>query len=447
MPGWGAWASLWGIESYQQGYEPLAKQDTLYLGIDDGGGIADLATDLSQYLDNQTTAATWHYEPAPATRFNVLTEWTIEADFTANNASTGRIWTQGTSGRFRISIAAGVISVTLQAAAGFVTVATLAMPGVAAGNERFVVSWAVQANPLTTGAADACRTELRIWNVTDGSYDATTALHRARDTETGAAVWWAGSTAGTNPFSGTPHACRFGERFISASETYSDFVATVSAPTTEVDTTAKHEGLPATTLTAIHGRDNFHGPAALWAADKSKRLQRRTLTPLYNKRFKSHPTWTDALLTASNPKIRAAPGDSDYRMHISWLQVAPVPETCSHLWVRCHVFSRASAGDAVPVGVRFFSMNGLPGDPGFESFSATEVITRDDEVGVTFGEWDVESLVPISRDPEGNTYLAIALCVDPASASANDANAQIVVRSCHAVPCFKSTQGGFPMAP
>jgi hypothetical protein len=447
VPGWGAWAALWGAESYQQGYEPLAKQDTLYLGVDGGGGITDLAVDLSQYDDDQATGATWHFEAAPATRFNLTTEWCGEFDVDCNDTDTGRFFTYDcatAASDYYLNLAAGgVVTAVLNST----TVATLTLPGIAVGDQQYVVQWSVQPNPLTTGAANALRSELCAWNVDTGAFDKAVATHVVRPAETGAMNIWAARTTGTTPFTGVPHAVRFGERFHSASEAYVDFVASVSEPSTVIDTTCEHESLPADTTTGIHGRDNFHGPAALWAADKVNRLERRLLSPLYNKRFRDTPTWTDALLSATDAKVRAAPNETQYRMVLGWLQVAPAPETCSHLWVRCHVFSRAGAGAAVPVGVRFYSMSALPGELGFQEAHVTEVVTRDDEVGVTFGQWDVESLVPIKRNADGKTYLAIALCVDPASASANDANSQIIVYGCHAVPCFKPVQGGFPVAP
>ncbi len=445
MPGWGSWASLWGAEAYQQGYEPLAKQDTLYLGVDGGGGIADLATDLSQYLDDQATGATWHFEASPATRFDLTTEWCAEFDVDANNADTGRFFTFDcvtAASDYYLEITAGGI---LNAIVNSTTVATLTIPGIAAGDQHIVVSWSAQPNPDTTGAANALRSELCAWNVDTGEFNKSVATHVARPAQTGAMNFWARNTAGGSPFIGTPHACRFGERFHTASETYVDFVAAVPAPATL--TTVYGEGLPANTSTGIHGRDNFHGPAAVWAADKVNRLARRTLTPLVNKRFRDSPTWTDATLSGGDPKVRAAPIDTNYRMVLGWIQWNDVPETCSHLWVRVHVFSRATSGAAVPVGIRLYSMNGLPGDLGYQDAHVTEIVTRDDEVGVTFGEWDVEALVPLKRNDDGETFLAIALQVDPESASANDLASQISVRSFHAAPAFKSIQGGLPVAP
>lgn len=442
MSGWVTW-STWGLASYQQGYEPLAKQSTRYVAT--GASVTACITDLSQYLTNLTAGTDEAHEDT-SVRFNHSHPRTIGLQIQVNSTDVGSLWRHGTAGnleQLRFS-AANTILVTVNNA----TALTYTVAGLDAVRDECVVAWVSEANPDTTGASDAVLSWLYFWNVTNGTFDKVRFTHAVKNLQSTSGRWGANDSLGTNSFApGVITGIWYENRLQSASEIAVDWVISASEPATVVDTTSEHEGLPATTSTGIHSRDNFHGPAVVWAADKTKRLARRLLSPLYNKRFRSHPTWTDALLTASNPKIRAAPGESDYRMHIGWLQGAPVPDTCSHLWVRVHVFSRASAGAAVPVGVRFYSMNGLPGDSGFEAFSSTEVITRDDEVGVTFGEWDVESLVPISRDAEGNTYLAIALCVDPAAASANDANAQIIVRSCHAVPSFKSSQGGFPVAP
>lgn len=463
MTMWADWSS-WGLASYVQGYESRAKQETLYYGRDNGAGISDLAIDLGQYAVNQTVSrgATWHFESSPASRFNVADEWCVEIDATFNNATTGYLFAAGPSQRFslRINESAGIVRARMQIGGANVTVATLTLPGITGSDERFLIGWSAEPNDDTTGSSNVLRHELYAFNKSDGSFDKVVAVSAAKDSGTGAITFWAQTTTGTSPFGGTPHACRFGKRFHSATESAIDFVDTRAEPATEVDTSSEHEGLPLTTAAGIHGRDNFHGPAAVWAVDKTKRLLRRLLTPLYNKRFRNHHTWTDAELTAANAKIRGAPGAPDYRMHLGWLEVAPVPDTCTHLWVRIHCFSRASSGSAVPVGVRFYSMNRPPGGivglvdevpaEAFDYHHVTDVITRDDEVGVTFGEWDLEALVPIARGTagirKGKTYLGIALQVDPAAASTNDANAQIVVRGCHAVPCFVSSEGSLSFA-
>ena len=85
-------AAAAALASYMQGYDPLAKQGTLYLAQDNGAGIADLAVDRSQYLDNMATGATWTFEASPANRFDLADRWCFEFDFTCDNTDTGRLF-------------------------------------------------------------------------------------------------------------------------------------------------------------------------------------------------------------------------------------------------------------------------------------------------------------------------------------------------------------------
>lgn len=452
MPGWGSWA-LWGAASYQQGYDPLAKQDTLYLAIDGGGGISDLAIDRCQYLDNQTAGATWTSEAAPASRFNLTNRWCYEFDFDADNADTGRFFQYDcvtvTSDLSLQIIAGGIVRVIIN---NTVPATTLTLPGVSGSNQRFVLQWSAEPNPDTTGAADALRHFLCAWNLDTGAFDKVTFNTVVRPGQTGAMTIWAASSGGSSPFTGVPHAVRMGRKLHAPTETAIDFVETRTEPATDVDFSAEDEGMPVDTTTGVHGVGEFQGPAVVLAVDKTNRLIRRCLSPLYNKYFRRRVAWDDTDLDATdNPKIRAAPGDPGYRLFLGWLQVAAVPDTCTHLWVRVHVQS-SSSSTAVPVGVRFYSFNrppgglalaaeGLPPEP-LTSYYASEIITRDD-AGV--GEWCVEQLVPIARGTVGirknKTYLAIALQVDPEGSVANDADATVTVKGCHAVPCFVSEAG------
>lgn len=441
MPGWGSW-TLWGLASYNQGSEPRAKQDTLFLGV--GTTMTDLASDLGQYAVNQTIQRAWTYEAAPATRFNLTDRWCFEFDFDCDNADTGRLFqydcATATSDLSLALTAGGVLSIIINNA---VAGTTLTLPGISGSDQRFVVAWSAEPNVDTTGASDALTHYLCAWNLNTGAFNRVRQNTVVRPAQTGAMVIWAASTGGSSAFSGTPHAVRIGRRLHSPDETAADFVDTYVAPTSVLDTTFEHEGLPVTTSTGIHSRDNLHGPAAAWAVDKTRRMQKRTMSALWNERMRARPTWSDALLTSSDPMIRPAPGDSRYVMHVGWLRSYPVPDTASHIWVRVHLRSFVTLGSAVPLGVRVYSMAGVNslGDPGGDYHPAEEVVTRDDS---GLGEWCIDAVIPISRSARGYTYLALALAIDPEAASSNDAAERITVRAVHVVPCVKAVQGGLP---
>lgn len=443
------------LASYMQGYEPLSKQSTRYVAI--GSSIATCNVDLGQYGQNLTIGT------GSQVLFQSLANGSIRFDFshprvigfrvTMTNTDTGTLFRHGaaTSTRVRFLVA-GTLQLLNEAA----VVGSYAPPGLSATPKQFVFAWVSEANPDSTGAADAVRSWLHAWCIDDGTYDHIEFTHAVAAARGQTAFFGAADNTPTSPFTGTITGILFEGRCMPPEEIEADWVLPRLAPATEVDEECEHEGISVED-SLIHGDGNFHGPPMLAAADKSKRLTRRLLSPLWNERFRSHPTRTDALLTTSDPKIRAAPGNSDYRMHIGWLRCYPVPDTCSHLWVRMHVFARALSGTAVPCGLRLYSMNRPPGPLGvgepepFAYYYAEDIVTRDDDATVTPGEWSLNKLVPIARATsgirKGKTYLAIALCVDPNSESTNDANAQLVVRAAHAVPCFVQSQGGFPVAP
>lgn len=408
MAGWADW-DLWGLPAGSQGFTPNAKDDTLYLG--EGATIAALATDLSQYADNQTTGATWHYEPAPASRFDVTTSWCIEVDFTANNTSGGRFWTQGGTGRWRVSIAAGVVTCTLQIAAALVTIGTLTLPGIGAGSERFALSWTASPNPYTTGASNAIRSEIRAFNKSDGSYAETVVTHAARDSETGAAVWWAGSTAGANAFTGTPHACRFGTgRPRTSTETHEDFVATTAEPTLEL--AARCEFPIVDPVCDLGDAGQLVGPVHFQGAQAVKQNAFRSFSPIVNAHYLNRTAITLSSLTEIPTQWRREATDGIYTMAGPWMFYRPVPPTATHL--RARVFVKH--WNTGTVGVRLYSMNRPPVSADVvdqnaahtQTFASASVST-DHGSGGTDGEWLELEPFAVTANSDDHTWLVLGL--------------------------------------
>lgn len=450
MPWDEGWGGGWGSEAYLQGYDLQAKQSTRYLAR--GASITACNTDASQYLTNLSVGTSSVYENT-TTRFNRGGPRTIGFELEANNTDTGAIWSHGTgANRERITwTAANTIEVMVNAAAAL----TYTVTGLGATRDNLVIAWVTEANPDTTGASDAMRSWLMIWNTTDGTFDKTHFTHAAKNLQSTTATFGALDSAGTTAFSGTITAVWWENRAQSASEIAFDWVAAGSEPASEVDDEEEHQGLPPDAGT-IDSENYHHGPAALWCADATRRLYRRTLSPLWNEVMNTTPSWTDSTLSTGDPFMRGAPDDVNYRMCLGWLRVYPVSDTCNALWVRVHLVSSATAGAAVPLGVRIYSWNRPPGIQGLaqqggvdplESYYLEQVITRDDTGN---GEWTVMGIMPIARGTsglhKGLTYLCLALQVDPAAASANDANALITVNAVNVVPCFRDVAGGLQFA-
>jgi hypothetical protein len=105
--------------------------------------------------------------------------------------------------------------------------------------------------------------------------------------------------------------------------------------------------------------------------------------------------------------------------------------------VRLQVRSWVTSGLAVPLGLRVYSLNRRPDDPAGGPLvvrQVGEVVSRNDTSTGT-GGWDIEQLLELAVGSDGWTYLCPAFQVDPAGASANDANARAQIRAFHAVPC------------
>lgn len=437
--------------SYEQGYDAQAKQSTRFLGR--GSSVITCGTDASQRLTNLSAGADHLLEASPASaRFDFSHPRTIGCYILINSTDTGTLFRHGAASPTRLDFNAAQ---NLRAVVNNSVVGTLTLTGLDGTRDDVVVAWTSRANPDTTGAGDAVESTLHAWNVTNGTYERLTFTHAISTTKTQTAYFGAADNVGTSVFSGTVESIWFENRMQTAAEIANDWVSARTPPTTVLDIV--HQGHPPA-ADLFDAANYHHGPAALWAADATRRLVRRCLSPLVNDPMNVQPTWTDALLVADDPFIMSVPGAPEWRMHLAWIDVVPVPDTCNALWVRVHLRSWTTAGSAVPIGVRVYSWNRIPGaalDPedvgppdALLPYFVGATVTRDDDA--SSGEYTVLGLLPISRGRvgkmRGKTAIAMALNVDPAAASANDANARIMVRGVHVVPVYSAIDGGLPFA-
>lgn len=447
---WDSWTGFWGVDDFLQGFDPQAKPSTRLLAR--GGSAVTCDDDVSQYETDLSTNVTYCFE-ASTTRFNYSHPRTMGFRLLMDNADTGLLFRHGSGANTETFGFSAANTLRLQVANAVIWTQTLTV--LTGSVEEIVVAWATEANPDTTGAADAVRSVVYVWNVDAGTFERfEVGGHVVKALQAGAtAVWGANTHPAGTAFSGTITGWWYENRYQSGAEIAADWVAAVTPPTTVLTTV--HQGHPPEADT-IDAQNEQHGPAAIWAADSTRRVLRRTLSPLVNRTFNTTPTWTDALLVATDPMIRGYPGASDYRMHVAWSDVVPVPPTANAAWVRIHLRSWTSSGAAVPIGVRYSSFNRRPGmalPPGDQGaadplvpYYVEATVTRDDDS--SDGEWTVfDQLLPLSRGRAGimanRTCLALALNVDPAGVSGNDANAQIWVRAINVVPLFDDRAGGF----
>lgn len=431
------------VASYEQGYNTRAKQATRVLAT--GASITACTTDLSQYLTNLTAGTSSVYESSSA-RLSSSTSRTIVVEVSMAAANTGTLWHNTHSAsveRLEFS-AANTIRIRVNGS----NIGTLSVTA-PTGTDTCVVAWVTEPNPDTTGAGDAARSQIVHWNVTDGTHDRSAWMtHAAISTGTGTATWGADDNTGTAAFAGTITGILFEARLMSGAEIAADWVTTrITVPS---DLEVVHRGIPIEHDT-FDAAGYYHGPSAILAADTTRRVLRGTFSPIVNEAFNVAPVWSAALLTG-NAAIRGAPNDNDWRMHRSWSRIVPVPLTASHLWARVQVRTYVTSGAAVPLGLRLYSMARRPGmllddtPPGVAPYYVGATITRDD-TSTGLGQYTTFALLPISRGRgrmEGRTCVALAVQVDPAAASANDAAARFVIRAIHVAPVYYSPDGGLP---
>lgn len=422
--------------SYQQGFDPQAKQSTRYLAR--GTGFASCNVDLSQRDVDLTANATNLFEAHPAAaRFDFSHPRTIGFRVEMSTATVGTLFRHGSGSPTRLDIA---VAGTVRAVVNNVAVGTVAIAGagIDATLRAAVVAWTSRANPDTLSAADAVESTLHVWRISSGSYARSTFTHSASTAKTQTAFFGAADNVPNSPWTGTITGIWFENRMQSGAEIAADWVAARAVPTTVV--AGVHQGHPPLADT-IDAAFRHHGPAAMWAVDATRRMQRRTLAPLWNEVMQSEVIW-DGTINNPGPLVRDAPGSTTWRMPLSLARLVPVPNTCNAAWVRVHL---QSFDDTTTTGVRVYSMNRHPGAAVGEDGPADAIvpyfvgasITRDDTGSE--GEWSVLGLLNLSRGTTGpyrdRTVLAIAI---------NDADPSIRVRAVHVVPCFRDQPGGLP---
>jgi hypothetical protein len=410
MTDWASDWQLWGLAAGSQGYESNAKDHTLYYGL--GTTIAQLATDLSQYGDNQSTGATWHWEPsATAARFDVQ-QWSMEVDCEVTTASTGRAFGYGSGGGgmgLRFGNVAGAVDIIVAGA----TRGNLPLPGISGSAQRFVIGWIAEPNPLTTGAADAIRSTLYAWNIATGAYSQAVHFHVVRSSSVTDFTWWSSSSGGANTFTGNKFACRFnGSRRHTVTETHEDFVDATASPTLELDDACEFPIVdPAC---ALEGAGELAGPVLFMAAQAARQNAFRLWGPIVNETYLNRLEVTASTFAEVPTQYRRAAPDSAWTLFEPWMFYRPVPPAATHLRVRVFLKQWNLGGR---MRLRMYAMNRPPvaanvvdqADALRAPFCGADPTATDHGSGGTDGEWVDLGLVAPAVNTDGCTWLVLAL--------------------------------------
>jgi hypothetical protein len=397
-----------------QGDVANAKDDTRFLAV--GASITALTTDLSQYADNLTAGTGCVHENDAARWSEATPPLALEMLITANSTDTGYLYThESAAAGLRISVAAGPI-IEIRVNNGLAT-GSLTLTGIAGTRESLLVRWSIEANVFTTGAANAYRSNLSVWNITDGTYFKTTATHVVPVDATGSAIFGARTTAGSAAYTGDITAVRWSVgRYHPAAEAREDFIATTSAPTLAFESRLE---VPVPTRASGAGDDGmFAGPVFMAAAASLRLADIRQASPQLAETYRDTPTQD-----TSPPAVRQwlDPDGSGLWFLGQHLEHRAVPRTTNRLHVRLHVQAwRVDASGPDDVVVRVYSMsrppgpgmvNGPPASP-WVKFYQEVTINSADGSGTTGGAWYSLDPLRIARDPSHDgTWLAIAVHV------------------------------------
>lgn len=432
-----------------QGDEPNAKDDTRFYGTDRGSGWSDLAEDVSHQATNLTVGTNCIYQSSASARWDVSAPAAWELDIDANDTDAGYLFTYEDSGNgVRLEMSSGGV---IDAYVDGASVAQVTIPDIDAGGDNVIVSWSMEANPLTTGASDAVRSELRVYNVDDSSYAQAVAEHAEVSSATATAIWGASATGGTNAYTGTVNEVRFSAgRFHPASEMYQDFVSTTSAPTLVL--ASRREVPVPTRASGVGAHDQLAGPVYQSVGAGLLQADLRQAGHILSELYVDPPD-----LSNSYPANRelADPDGDGFTMLGQYLRLRPVPRTCNRLKVRVHLQCwRTDANAPDEVYVRVYTMNrpptGLvnipPPQPPWLRFYGEQTRENNDGSGTTGGAYLTFDEIEVVRTPGGGgTWLALAFDVRDAGGVGPTSAQRWRVRSWSVEPGIEEVAGEFPI--
>lgn len=371
-----------------------------------------LEVDLSQRLTDLTASGSGAYETTSA-RTAIDSPLSVEIFFTADNGDTGILVSHGDTGDtahgYRIEID-GSSNVVVSDTSN--TIFSEALPSVAAGSKTYGVMLSVEPNDLTTGASDAYRFELTIYNVDDDEW----ALHQASSAVLPVSATHAFAVGGryngatlSEAYSGTITELRVGRRFHTSTEFREDWVAQ-STPGA-VSSMLPSPELTADAASTIGDDGNAAGPVYALSTLAHRMNSTRLLSPLLNMLAVSPPDrWDDAPLSWY---ITVDAGSPAWGARLGQIVRRRIPLGINRVRVRAHFRSwEVEPPFDATNDVRCYSRDMRPGTFALQGQQATsyyvEAVLSNDHTSTGVGQYYFESDLRIARDPEGFSYFFLA---------------------------------------
>ena len=419
-----------------QGVEANGKDDTLFYGESATSVWATLKVDLSQTGTDWEDDTSWIYVDSPGPG-NIQHPLAVEVSTELDNTTSGWLFSHDSSGgtKWGVRVNAGV----LEYYQDDTLIESLALPGVDASADGYVVAFSSETNPYTTGAADLYRCELRAYNSTDTTYDQIVFTAAARTLGAGATVFMAESTDGTGTVGENAYALRLGQgRFHSSDETVEDILTITTAPTLEAQSTIEFPAVdPACDL---EDAGQFTGPLYAMAAASVRANHLRQVSPLVCVHYFKQPSVQAYSNAAGLPlygiptpwKLTAPDASYTFFGNYFYKRLCPaVPQLVNEAKIRIHAqMWRTSGATNDRIYFRVYLLNKSPGVDGFAIDNEESIdydygeasMSTSHGSGATGGEWLDLGRAVIKRDASGYTWVALAVRVEDLS---GDLNAQL----------------------
>jgi hypothetical protein len=408
------------------------RPDTRYLAT------ATLTTDLSQRATNLTASGAAGYEdPSPRTALDGTgngrsLEFTIEIDENHGGTLACHGRDIDADPAYEVRLDAGSIVLECDGS----SVASLAVPNLGASVREYVVAVATEPNPSTTGAGDALRTEITIYDVTADEVAYATKTHAVYTVVTTGAFTVGGQWTGgalVDAFDGTITAVRVSARFHTKTETREHFVAATAAPDPDGIEAVEVQVLPSqvTEPGAIVG-PQYQAAAHAMAIGRNRH---RSVGPVIQMVTPSAPVFGAALSTTVPAWWVRSLGDG-YSTHLGWYWRRKIPRHTDWLRTVVQWATWYTSGTLVSVKLRLYTSDEPP-HLAQDWDSVTLSRTTHDTVG-GLGVLEDFALVRVRRNAQGLTHVWLGAQIDVGGGNTN----AFVVRALTATPVSRPAVDG-----
>ena len=366
-----------------------------------------ITTDLGQWLTDLTASGAAAYEdPSPRTALDGTGDGrAVEVALELDNSESSVIVIHGgdvASKPYAISAAAGIVRFQ----GGGVTLASLTPPNVGASARDYILGFATEPNPATTGASDALRSECLVYDVASSTLVHATVTHALHAADVAGSFSVGGSWDGAvmqAPFGLAIAGARVSARFHTRVEVREHWVAQTAAPVVNGITAVEDSVFPADAMLAKSlAGPQYQAAAASMAVGRNRH---RLVSPVVQCLHMDFGTFGDDIGDVLGPGRVFAMGDG-YQTPLAWMVRRKIPLSCSHILARVQWATWTDPSPGVPDLVEL-RIHTADNHAAFAVEISSQTISRavDDSLTGFLGAQAVFPPVKVERDPDGWSYI------------------------------------------